>query len=394
MPELSKPADRKKTADKRSPRANRHRPTVLINGSQATSLIRFRGKMIEAMVASGYRVHASAPNIDDQLAGRIRALGAEAHSVRLDRTGLGPVADLRYFQDVRRLLRETGADLCLSYTIKPNIWATLAARSLGVRSVSMVTGVGYAFIESRSIRQKLVQRVARLLYRAATNANDIVIFQNPDDREDFLKTGCLAEARKARMINGSGVDLNYYAPIPLPEKPVFLMAARLLRNKGVREYAEAALGILAKGNDARFLLAGNFDEGHDGIDPAELEGWISGGIEYLGGLEDVRPAIGRASVFVLPSYREGTPRSVLEAMAMRRPIVTTDVPGCRETVVDRVNGLLIPARDPVALANAMQLMIDRPDLRREMADQSLELCRSKYDVDRVNAQLLEYLAES
>lgn len=379
MPELSNPADREKQ-------------TVLINASHGPSLIRFRGKMIEAMIAHGYRVHASGPGIDDELAHAIRDLGAVPHSITLTRTGLDPIADLRYFRDIRRLLRKTGADLCLSYTIKPNIWASLAARSLGVRSVSMVTGVGYAFIENGGLRQKLVKLVARLLYRAATNANDVVIFQNPDDRDDFVETGCLAEAGKARMINGSGVDLNYYAPAPLPDRPVFLVAARLLGNKGVREYADAALGILSRRSDARFLLAGNFDEGPDGIDPAELQRWISGGIEYLGALEDVRPAIASASVFVLPSYREGTPRSVLEAMAMGRPIITTDVPGCRETVVDGVNGLLVPARDAVALAEAMERMIDRPELRREMGNQSLRLCRSKYDVDRINAQLLDYLA--
>jgi len=379
MPELSNAADREKQ-------------TVLINASHGPSLIRFRGKMIEAMIAQGYRVHASGPGIDDELAQAIRDLGAVPHSITLTRTGLDPIADLRYFRDIRRLLRKTGADLCLSYTIKPNIWASLAARSLGVRSVSMVTGVGYAFIENGGLRQKLVKLVARLLYRAATNANDVVIFQNPDDRDDFVETGCLAEAGKARMINGSGVELDYYAPAPLPDRPVFLVAARLLGNKGVREYADAAAGILSRRNDARFLLAGHFDEGPDGIDPAELQRWISGGIEYLGALEDVRPAIASASVFVLPSYREGTPRSVLEAMAMGRPIITTDVPGCRETVVDGVNGLLVPARDAVALAEAMERMIDRPELRREMGDQSLRLCRSKYDVDRVNAQLLDYLA--
>jgi glycosyltransferase involved in cell wall biosynthesis len=366
--------------------------TILLNASHAPSLIRFRGKMIEAMITRGHRVHASAPGIDDQLVQSIRDLGAVPHSVRLARTGLDPIADLRYFQDIRRLLIETGADLCLSYTIKPNIWASLAARSLGIRSASMVTGVGYAFIDNGGIRQKLVQRVARLLYRAATNANDVVIFQNPDDRDYFVETGCLANAGKARMINGSGVDLDYYAPAPLPDRPVFLVAARLLGNKGVREYADAALGILSRRSDARFLLAGYIDEGPDGIDPAELQRWVSGGIEYLGALEDVRPAIASASVFVLPSYREGTPRSVLEAMAMGRPIITTDVPGCRETVVDGVNGLLVPARDATALVEAMERMIDRPEIRREMGDQSLRLCRSKYDVDRVNAQLLEHLA--
>ena len=392
MPEVTDPSDRNFSAERPVAGPVGKRQTILLSGSHGPSLLRFRGKMIEAMVASGHRVHASAPDIDDQLAQAIRALGAVPHCVALARTGLGPIADLQYFRGIRRLLRDTGADLSLSYTIKPNIWASLAARSLGVRSASMVTGVGYAFIESRSLRQKLVQLVARLLYRAATNANELVIFQNPDDRDDFIDAGCLADPGKARMINGSGVDLNYYAPAPLPEQPVFLMAARLLGNKGIREYADAAVGILTRRSDARFLLAGYIDEGPDGIDPAELQRWIGGGIEYLGALDDVRPAISSASLFVLPSYREGTPRSVLEAMAMGRPIITTDVPGCRETVIDGVNGLLVPARDAKALAEAMERMIERPQLRREMGDQSLRLCRLKYDVDRVNAQLLEYLA--
>lgn len=366
--------------------------TILLNGSYGPSLIGFRGRLIESMVQRGHRVHVSAPDIDEQLADAIRALGAVPHVVPMTRTGLSPIGDLGYFRAMRRLLRETSPDLSLSYTIKPNIWASLAARSLGIRSASMVTGLGYAFIENGGLKQKLVRLIARLLYRAATKANDVVIFQNPDDREDFIGAGCLAGAGKARVVNGSGVDLTHYAVAPLPEKPVFLMASRLLGNKGVREYSDSALRILSGRGDARFLLAGYIDEGPDRIDSAELDRWIAGGIEYLGALEDVRPAIRKASVFVLPSYREGTPRSVLEAMAMGRPIITTDVPGCRETVVQGVNGLLVPPRNRELLIKAMETLIESPDLRTEMGLQSLEICRSKFDVDAVNAHMLELLA--
>jgi glycosyltransferase involved in cell wall biosynthesis len=193
------------------------------------------------------------------------------------------------------------------------------------------------------------------------------------------------------LINGSGVDLEYFAPSPLPEQPVFLMIARLLGAKGVREYAAAALRIRSRRSGARFLLAGYRDGGPDCIRAAELDGWVSEGLEYLGPLGDVRPAIRESSVYVLPSYREGTPRSVLEAMAMGRPIITADVPGCRETVVHGKNGLLVPPRDPESLAAAMESLIEQPGLRAEMGARSLELCRSKYDVDAVNTALLEHL---
>lgn len=390
MPECTNPSRAGRPANKSSGDGR----TILLNASFGPSLIRFRGRLIETLVARGHRVHVSAPDIDAELDRAVRNLGAVPHTINLARTGLSPIADIRYFQDIRRLLRETAADLNLSYTIKPNIWASLAARSLGVRSVSMVTGLGYAFIENRGLKQKLAQLSARLLYRAATNGNDVLIFQNPDDRKTFIDTGCLADAAKAKIVNGSGVDLEYYSPTPLPQQPIFLMASRLLGNKGVREFAGSALDILARRGDARFFLAGYIDDGPDRIDPAELESWIGGGLEYLGPLEDVRPAISRASICVLPSYGEGTPRSVLEAMAMGRPIITTDVPGCRETVVDGVNGLLVPPRDCEQLTNAMEWMIDHPHRRSEMGLQSLEICRAKYDVEAVNAVMLDYLALS
>jgi glycosyltransferase involved in cell wall biosynthesis len=367
--------------------------TVLLNASFGPSLTRFRGRLIQAMVAGGHEVHVSAPDIDQELAQALRDLGAEPHIAPLARTGLSPLADLIYFRRIRRLLRQTGATLCLSYTIKPNIWASLAARSLGVRAISMVTGLGYAFVENPGQRHKVVQWIARRLYRAATNGNQLVIFQNPDDPTDFIDDGCLADPDKVRVVNGSGVDLGYYAVAALPEQPVFLMICRLIVAKGVHEYVAAAARVRASGRNARFLLAGPIDPGPGSVGSEELRRWQAEGIEYLGALDDVRPAIARASVFVLPSYyREGVPRSTLEAMAMGRAIVTTDMPGCRETVVDGVNGFLVAPRDVDAVTVAMQRLIDAPELIKRMGERSSALCLSKFDVELVNREMLRHLS--
>jgi glycosyltransferase involved in cell wall biosynthesis len=328
--------------------------TVLLNGSYAQSLLSFRGQFIEAMVARGHHVHVSAPNISNDIEMKLRALGANVHEVALARTGTNPIADIRYALALLRVMRAIRPDRIIGYTIKPNIWGSFAARWVGVKSASMVTGLGFSFIPGVGLRRRILQILMQKTYAVATATNDVVVFQNPDDKRDFIAAGCLADPNKGVLVNGSGIDLAHYERAELPAAPVFLMVTRLLVSKGVREYAEAALVILRERNDCRFALAGFFDEGRDGISKHELDRWIAGGLEYLGPLDDVRPAIRAASVYVLPSYREGTPRSVLEAMAMGRAVITTDVPGCRETVVDGVNGLLVKDRETASLVAAMR----------------------------------------
>jgi glycosyltransferase involved in cell wall biosynthesis len=193
------------------------------------------------------------------------------------------------------------------------------------------------------------------------------------------------------IVNGSGVDLAQYSPVPLPDAPVFFSAARLLRSKGLEEYAEAALEVRQVYPEAKFLLAGMLDTGPDAISRDELDRWIAGGIEYLGLLEDVRPALARASVFVLPSWREGTPRAVLEAMAMGRPIITTDAPGCRETTRSGYNGLLVPVRDSAGLAAAMMSLAGDRERRAAMGKASRIIAENKYSVTSVNRDLIEKL---
>ncbi|QFR33440.1 glycosyltransferase family 4 protein [Ancylobacter sp. TS-1] len=367
---------------------------IFVLASYAPSLLNFRGPLLRELLAEGHRVSVAAPQIDPQLRQRMESFGISVFEVPLERTGLGIVADLMFYRAVRHLMNKLRPDRLLTYTIKPNIWGAFAAYSAGVPSVAMVTGLGYVFTETDvrpSLRERAARLIARKLYRVTTARNRSVIFQNPDDRRDFINAGCLADPSKARLVHGSGVDLDHYARAPLPGQPVFLMIARLVSAKGVRDYARAALELRRQRSAARFQLAGPLDGGPDSIAVSELDGWIASGLEYLGPLDDVRPAIAGAQVFVLPSYREGTPRAVLEAMAMGRAIITTDTPGCRETITHGSEGLLVPPRDPWALAAAMIHLAGSIELSAAMGERAFERARMKYEVHAVNRAVIDIL---
>ncbi len=368
---------------------------VLVLASHAPSLVNFRGPLIAEMVRRGWRVTAAAPDFDDSTRAGVTALGARPVEVPMARTGMNPLSDLAYRDSLIALFRKEQPDVLLAYTIKPVIWGLLAARAGGVpRAVALITGLGYAFTDGTGggLKRMLAGVVASALYRLALGRADRVLFQNPDDRDLFLGRGLVRDRGQITVVDGSGVDLSHYTQAPLPEAPVFLMIGRLLGAKGVREYATAALALKARYPEARFQLVGWRDPGPDTVGEEELQSWIAGGIEHLGRLEDVRPALAAARIYVLPSYREGTPRSVLEAMAMGRPVITTDAPGCRETVVDGENGLLVPPRDAAALERAMESLILDPARAAAMGQASLERVRARYDVHRVNAQVLAAVA--
>ena len=364
---------------------------ILINGSHPQYLVNFRGPLVRDLIARGHEVHVSSPDLDGQWHDAVLELGATPHSIPLRRTRISIWGDLNYHGFIYRLIRTIGADFVLNYTIKPNIWGSLAAKRAGVRSASMVTGLGFAFIAGDGLARAATQKIAQRLYRMATDANSHVVFQNPDDLADFIAAGSLGDPGKAIIVNGSGLDLDHYDLAPLPSDPVFLSLARLLRSKGLEEYAEAAARVRGVIPEARFLLAGMLDTGPDAVSQEQLDRWIASGIEYLGHLDDVRPAIAQASVFVLPSWREGTPRTVLEAMGMGRPIVTTDAPGCRETTVGGVNGLLVPVRDAAALADAMIRLGRDSALRTAWGAESRRMAEQKYSVGKVNQSLIEGL---
>ena len=365
---------------------------VALIGSRARSLINFRGPLLRAMMARGHEVVAFAPDFDDSVRSQLDQWGVVHHSIPMERAGISPVADLRTMRSLVRLFRQTRPDLVLSYTMKPVVWGSLAARRTRVpRTYAMVTGLGHAFVESGSLKRRAVQRVVSRLCRTALEHADGVFFQNPDDERVFRARGLMRRATPSVMVNGSGVDLAHFAPSPVPTEPVFLLMARLIGDKGIREYREAARELRQRYPHARFLLAGGMDSNPAAINASELQQWqASGDIEYLGHLDDVREALARCAVYVLPSYyREGRPRTVLEAMATGRAIVTADTPGCRETVDEQRNGCLVPPRDAAALAKAMERFIRDPRLARRMGEESLRIAREQYDVHKVNRVILD-----
>lgn len=370
---------------------------VLVLASSAPGLISFRGPLLAALVGEGCRVTAVAPDIGVETRAALSGLGVEPVEIATERQGMNPLADLGYFRVLRDLFQRLRPDVVLAYTAKPVIWGTLAARAAGVpRVVAMITGLGYAFTppEERSVKHAVAHRAASFLYRLALPRANHVLFQNSDDRDLFQALGFTPPPERVQVIAGSGVDLDHYAPSPPPETLSFLMLARLLKAKGVREYAAAVRSLHRKYPDVEFRLAGPFDAGPDAISQRELDAAIKDGLIYLGPLADVRPALAEAAVFVLPSYREGTPRSVLEALATARAVITTDAPGCRETIVNGVNGVLVPPRDAAALERAMERLIQTPDLVSTMGRASLDLAQRKYDVHAVNAEIIAALAPS
>ncbi|WP_229806481.1 glycosyltransferase family 4 protein, partial [Aidingimonas halophila] len=341
----------------------------------------------------GHEVHVAAPGLcdGDVIAEALKQRGVIIHDLSLQRTGMDPVRDLATLLAMLRIVRLVRPDLVLAYTIKPVVYGTFIAWLARVpRRYALITGLGYAFTGHASGKRGLVAGLVRHLYAFSLRRTHKVFFQNPDDQALFFRRGILGARVPTLVVNGSGIDTRRYLPAPFAKPPiVFLLIARLLGDKGVREFAEAARWIKARYPSAVFQLVGWIDDNPDAIRQSELDLWIRDGVlQFLGRISDVRPAIAACHVYVLPSYREGTPHTVLEAMAMGRPVVTSDAPGCRETVVDGENGFLTPVQDVHALALAMECFILDPELVTRMGRRSREIAASRFDVDKVNAILL------
>jgi glycosyltransferase involved in cell wall biosynthesis len=337
-------------------------PIVLVTANSSWNIVNFRMPLLKALVDAGYRPVIAAPA--DRYSRQLVDQGFEFHDLPINRSGMNPVADGLLVVRYLRLLRATGAGAVLSFTIKPNIYGSIAARIAGAAPVPNVSGLGTAFIG-----RPWLEDLAVRLYRLAFRRSKVVFFQNDEDFALFLERKIVAR-EQARRVPGSGVDLERFRPEPGDgEGPVtFLFIGCLLRDNGIREFAEAARLLRQKLPDSRFQILGELDAGNrTAVQPEELQCWVdSKQIEYLGHADDVRPFIRQATAVVLPSYREGLPRALLEAAAMGKPLVAADAPGSRDVVIDGITGILCTARRADSLAKAMERIALMPRAERQL----------------------------
>ncbi len=362
---------------------------VLISPKNRTAY-NFRGDLIKDIIAKGYEVIVTGPNdIDVE---KIEALGARFVKIPMEKTGVNPVSDLKYIKALKKLFKEEKPDITFGYTIKPVIYGAIAAKLAKVKHIySMIAGAGYVFV-AKTTKAKLIRFVVKLLYKIGFACADKVVFMNPDDLNDFTSLKLLKK-EKCVMVNGSGVNMERFEKCNIPEEPIFFMLSRALHSKGVAEYLKAAEIVKAKHPEAKFMYLGEIDESmQDSLKKEEVQYYIDKGIiNYYPEHPDVRIYYRQCSVFVLPSYREGIPRTVQEAMSMGRPVIVTDAPGCRETVMDGKTGFMVEVKNSDSLAEAMCKFIENPQLIKTMGEESYKYCKEKFDVRKINEVLMGHL---
>ncbi|TRO10075.1 glycosyltransferase family 1 protein [Ectopseudomonas mendocina] len=362
-----------------------------IVSSYARSLHNFRGDLVRKINMSGFQVDCLGPIASSSDLQKIQGLGGNYIPYRVDRNGLNPFNDFRMFASLFLYFWRCKPDAVMAYTIKPIIWSGIALQFMrGSKFYALITGLGFAF-EGFGFKRSVLRHIVSVLYKISLCRAEKVIFQNPDDMRYFVSHG-IVDVSKCVLIPGSGVDAEYfsYKPLPVEGDLVFLMISRLLVEKGVRFYVAAARLIKSRYPNVRFTLLGPLDSSPDAIDLEEVKTWCDEGIiEYLGETDDVRPFINDCHVFVLPSfYGEGLPRTILEAMSVGRPILTTDNVGCRETVFENQNGFLVPVRDTGALADRMNWFVEHQDELESMGLRSRDLVMTHFEVDIINNMFL------
>lgn len=361
---------------------------IMVLSSHTESLVWFRMDMMKDFIRNGHSLVAlgSAPEIlwKDKF---------EENNIRyrqfyVERNTVNPVKDITTFINLVKIIKEENPDKVFAYHAKTIIYGSLAAKVNGISEFyPLVSGLGSIF-RGKGLKCMFIKIIMKFEYRIAFKLSKKVFFQNIDDRNEFINNGLLKED-KTVIINGSGVNLEKFKPHPLPEKPAFLFIGRLIKDKGIIEYLEACKQIKTSNPEVRCLLVGPYDSNPSALKPKDLKPFIDQGIiEFFNEQSDVRPYIAQCSTFILPSYHEGTPKSVLEAMAMGRSIITCDSPGCRETVRNRYNGFLVGIKDVDGLVDKMKSLINDPEMGMVMAERSLALVKEKYDVIMVNKSIM------
>lgn len=367
---------------------------ILLVYNTAEYLLRFRKELICSLQQSGASVHALTPR--DSHVPALQALGVTWHEWKLQGHSTDPIRELMSLVDVCRKIRRIAPDAVCNFTIKPLIYASIAARLFTrARIVSMITGMG-ALFASTTVKGRILRSLVLPVYKMAGRLNDHIIFQNSDDRQDFLDWG-ICDASKAVVTKGSGVDLQRfaYAP-PAAFSGRFILIARLLKDKGIEQFVHAAAHVRSLYPDARFEIAGPLVGGEGGVPKEDLDAWVRKGlVAYLGELADVRSAIASADVYVLPTYYpEGIPRTILEAMALGRPVVTTDWRGCREAVVNGRSGWLVQPMSAESLSDALISFLKDPSLAARMGLQARAQAEREFDVQRVTQRVASLLIAS
>lgn len=360
---------------------------ILVVSPKNKTVFNFRGDLIKDIISKGNDVYVTGPNKD--FVEDIMALGVNKFiEIPLIKDNTSVLGDFAYFKKLKAVMKEIKPELVFEYTIKPVIYGSIAAKSCGIKKIyPMVTGLGRVYA-SESIKTKAIRLITKVLYKTAFKGCNKVIFQNPDDVKEFVNRNYLS-VDKCVVVNGSGVNMERFYRSDIPEKPVFLMVSRIIKEKGVLDFAEAARIVKKKVPEARFIILGGYDKSIGALKEEDIKEYLEdGSIELPGEVKDPVSFYGKSSVFVLPSYyREGLPRTILEGMACGRPIITTDWTGCREPVENGVNGYLIPVQSPEKLAEKMYELATNRGLVLKMSDAAYKTCKEKYDVEIVNQQM-------
>lgn len=371
---------------------------IIIIGTVASSILGFRKDLICTLCEEGYTVYAFAVDYSYEQKTEVLRLGATPVDYKLNRTGMNPFKDILTILELKKLIQEIKPDIVFSYFSKPSIYGTIAASFSKVpRVVAMLEGLGYIFTEQPegvTFKLKILKKLQIFLYKVAFPLLDNLVFLNPDDPIDLLKNNNI-NTKNTEVLGGIGLDLSEY-PLSSPPKDIirFIFVGRLLAEKGIKDFLKAARLIKDKYSKVEFIILGKIDDSNPGsLSQLELDMFIKSGLViYPGQVNNVNDWLLNSSVFVLPSYyREGVPRSTQEAMAIGRPVITTDAPGCRETVEHGVNGYLCPPHDHIAIAKAMESFILDPKLIESMGLKSHEIAKEKFDSSRVNIRLVKMI---
>lgn len=372
---------------------------IILIGTVASSFYGFRADLIRALRVKQYTVYAFTSEYTDADLKQIESLGAIPMTYELNRGGLNPLSDIVATYKLSKKIREIEPDLVFSYFSKPVIFGTIAAKLAKVpKIIGMLEGLGYTFTEQPeglAKKTELIKKIQVLLYKFALPQLDKLIFLNPDDPKDLIDQYAI-NVRKVEVLGGIGLNLKEYPcqPIINIQQPInFLFIGRLLKEKGIHDFLNAAKIVKEKYPETQFTVLGAIDPHNLGaLTQSELDELISSNIiDYPGHVDNVKDWIAKSHVFVLPSYREGVPRSTQEAMAIGRAVITTDVPGCRETVEHGVNGFIVAKWNPEALAEKMIYFIEHPEQIEKMGCESYKIAQDKFDAEKVNQRLLNIL---